>query len=168
MTIAAVSDIHDHIHNLRLILDRLRVADVLLCPGDLCAPFMVDELAEGFDGPIHAVFGNNDGDEYRLTRAAARRDRVTLHGEFARLPERRAGARVAMHHFPEVGRSVADGDRYDLVVYGHSHEWEVGRRGDTLCVNPGEVMGRLGPATAALVEPDEGRVERVEVSGAPA
>lgn len=167
--IAAVSDIHDHIHNLRTVLERVGPADLLLCPGDLCAPFMVDELADGFDGPIHLVFGNNDGDAHRITRAAAGRDRVTLHGEFCRLPsEETGGVRVAMHHFPEVGRSVAEGDRYDLVVFGHSHEWEIGRSGETLYVNPGEVMGRLGPVTAALVEPVEGRVDRIEVRGGPA
>lgn len=42
MKIAVVSDIHDHIHNLRAVLERLEAADLLLCPGDLCVPFMVD------------------------------------------------------------------------------------------------------------------------------
>ena len=31
------------------VLEQLDAADLLLCPGDLCAPFMVDELADGFD-----------------------------------------------------------------------------------------------------------------------
>lgn len=169
MKIAVVSDIHDHIHNLRAVLDRLEAAELLLCPGDLCAPFMVDELADGFDGPVHVVFGNNDGDAHRITRAADGRESVTLHGEFGRLaPEESGGDRVALHHFPEVGRSLADGDRFDLVCFGHTHEWEVGRAGSTLFVNPGEVMGRLGPPTAALVDTGAGEVERIEVDGGPA
>lgn len=165
MEIAVVSDIHDHIRNLRAVLERVAPADVLLCPGDLCAPFMVDELADGFDGPVHAVLGNNDGDGHRLTRAADGRERFTLHGEFGEIgPGETGGARVALHHFPEVGRSLAEDRRFDLVCFGHSHEWEVGRSdAGTLYVNPGEVMGRLGPATAALVDPDAGEVGRVEV-----
>lgn len=169
MRIAVVSDIHDHIHNLRAVLERLQAAELLLCPGDLCAPFMVDELADGFDGPVHVVFGNNDGDTYRIAGAAGERKTVTLHGEFGTLPpEEAGGARVALHHFPDVGRRLADGAAFDLVCYGHSHEWEVGREGGTLYVNPGEVMGRLGPVTAALVDTTAGEVERIEIDGAPA
>lgn len=169
MKIAVVSDVHDHVHNLRAVLRELGSADLLVCPGDLCAPFMVDELADGFAGPVHVVFGNNDGDTYRIARAAGERPAVTLHGEFGRLPpEEAGGARVAVHHFPEVGRALADGDRYDLVFFGHSHEWEVGRAGGTVYVNPGEVMGRLGAVTAALVDSRSGEVERVEVEGVPA
>lgn len=166
MRIAVVSDIHDHIHNLRAVLERLAEAELLLCPGDLCAPFIVDELADGFDGPVHVVFGNNDGDTYRIAGAADERESVTLHGEFGALsPEEAGGARVALHHFPEVGRPLADGGGFDLVCFGHSHEWEAGREGETLYVNPGEVMGRLGPVTAALVDPATDEVERVEVDG---
>lgn len=169
MKIAVVSDIHDHIHNLRAVLERLEAADLLLCPGDLCAPFMVDELADGFDGPAHVVFGNNDGDTYRIARAARDRDAVTLHGEFGTLPAEEAGGlRVALHHFPEVGRGLADGGAFDLVCFGHSHEWEVGRQGSTLYVNPGEVMGRLGSVTAAMVDTGSGDVDRIELEGVPA
>lgn len=50
MKIAVVSDIHDHIHNLRAVLGRLQAARVLLCPGDLCAPFVVDVEADEVEG----------------------------------------------------------------------------------------------------------------------
>ncbi len=169
MKIAVVSDIHDHIRNLRAILERVESAELLLCPGDLCAPFMVDELADGFGGPVHVVFGNNDGDTYRIAGAADDRDSVTLHGEFGTLPsEETGGTRVAVHHFAEVGRRLSESGAFDLVCFGHTHEWESGREGETLYVNPGEVMGRLGPVTAALVDTDSGEIDRLEVAGAPA
>lgn len=165
MRFGILSDIHDHIGQLRGALDRLDGrADVLLCCGDLCAPFMVDELADGFRGPIHVVFGNNDGDQYRITRAARARDRVELWGELAEIPpEAAGGTRVALHHFPRVGRALAATDRYDLVCWGHTHEWEAERIGGTLALNPGEIMGRLGPSTFALLDTDVGELERVEV-----
>lgn len=164
MRIGILSDIHDHIERLREALLRLEEADALLCCGDLCAPFMVDELADGFEGPIHVVFGNNDGDRFRITRAADARDRVTLWGEMAEIPaERMSGTRVAVHHFPEVGRRLAETGRYDLVCYGHSHEWESRRSGGTLAVNPGEIMGRLGPPTFATYDTATGDLDRLEL-----
>lgn len=161
MRIAILSDIHDHIDNLRAALSGVDGADLLLCCGDLCSPFMVDELADGFDGPVHVVFGNNDGDQFRITRAADARESVTLWGEFAELPaERAGGTSVALHHFPEVGRALAESGRYDLVCYGHSHEWETERLGETLAVNPGEIMGRLGVPTFGVYDTESRRVER--------
>jgi putative phosphoesterase len=162
--IGILSDIHDHIGRLREALDRLEGADTLLCCGDLCAPFMVDELADGFDGPVHVVFGNNDGDRFRITRAADGRGNLTLWGETAEIPaDRTDGTRVALHHFPTVGRRLAESGAYDLVCWGHTHEWDVVREGDTLGVNPGEIMGRLGPTTFAAYETGTGELERHEL-----
>lgn len=163
MRIIVLSDIHDHIGNLRSVLDRAS-GDMLICCGDLCAPFVIDELADGFEGPIHIVFGNNDGDAFRITRAAARRDRVHLHGEFAELGgEDIPDHSVAVHHFPGIGRRLAESGRYDLVCFGHSHVYEAGWEEKTLWVNPGEVMGRKGPVTWAEYEVAEERVQRREL-----
>lgn len=167
MRLAVLSDIHDHIGELRSALARLADAggaDRLLCCGDLCAPFMVDELADGFPGPMDVVFGNNDGDRFRITRAAAGYDRIRIRGEFAELAgEEVGGARVALHHFREVGRAVAAAGRHDLVCYGHTHEWERTLHGETTALNPGEIMGRLGPPTFAVYDTESRQVERHEL-----
>lgn len=164
MRAVVLSDIHDHLARLREALGRVDEADALLCCGDLCAPFVVDVLAEGFEGPVHVVFGNNDGDPFRISRAAAGHERVRLWGEFAELPsEEFDGRRIALHHFPEVGRALAESDRYDLVCFGHSHEWELERRGETLALNPGEIMGRFGSSSWAIYDTGAGRVERHEL-----
>ena len=62
MRVAVVSDIHDNIWNLDKALKLVADAAVLLCCGDICSPFTLKMLAEGFPGPVHVVFGNNDGD----------------------------------------------------------------------------------------------------------
>lgn len=163
MQVAIVSDIHDHIPELERILSRVEAADLLLCCGDLCSPFMVGELANGFSGPVHVVFGNNDGDAFRITRAAAERDDFHLQGEMAELElDDERGTRVALHHFPEVGRRLAASGAYDLVCFGHSHEWEVLEVGGCVAVNPGEVMGRFGAPTCALYDTGRGELEKIE------
>ncbi len=160
MKIAILSDIHDNIWRLGALLAGLQ-ADVLLFCGDFCAPFTLAQIAEGFAGPVHAVLGNNDGDRLLLAWVAARFPHVTLHGEFAELEL--DGRRVAVTHYPEIGRALAQGGVYDLVCYGHSHERAISQVGKTVQVNPGEVMGRFGLSTYALYDTASGQVQIVEV-----
>ncbi len=158
MRIAIVSDIHDHVWNLRAALDRLARggdgagtgAAALVCCGDLCSPFVVDELARGFPGgPVYVVFGNNDGDRYRIAdkaRGHPSHPAIEVRGESAVLEL--GGRRVFVHHFDDVGRLAAAAGAHDLVCYGHDHERRVRREpGAALEVNPGPIMGwhpRLG------------------------
>jgi hypothetical protein len=162
MRIAVLSDIHDNIWKLETLLAGLE-ADALVFCGDFCAPFTLAQIAEGFAGPVHVVFGNNDGDQFLLARVAGRFPHVTLHGDFAELEL--DGRRVAVTHYPEIGRALAQGGVYDMVCHGHSHERVVEQAGRTLRVNPGEVMGRFGLVTYALYDTATGQAEIVEVSG---
>ena len=160
MKIAILSDIHDNIWKLETLLAGLE-ADVLLFCGDFCAPFTLAQIAEGFDGPIHAVFGNNDGDQLLLARIASKYPAVRLHGDFAELEF--DGRWVAVTHYPQIGEALAQGRRYDLVCHGHSHERLVEPVGDTLRVNPGEVMGRFGLSTYALYDTHTGQANILSV-----
>lgn len=140
MKIAIVSDIHDHVWNLRAALAGLPAADALLCCGDLCSPFVVGLLADGFPGrPIHVVFGNNDGDLFRITQNAGRVADVQLHG--ALFQGEIGGVRVAVNHYPDIARAIAAGGQHDLVCYGHNHLFAIESVGGVLTVNPGTLMG---------------------------
>ncbi|MBZ0267246.1 metallophosphoesterase [bacterium] len=150
MRIGILSDSHDHVWNLRAALGTLAAeADVLLHCGDFCSPFLVPLLAE-FPGPVHAVFGNNDADRYRLQLQAAKTGNVTLHGEsfFAEL----GGRRFAMHHFDDVGRHLAATGEFDVVCFGHNHRLEIARVGACRLINPGAILG-YQPADRADVDP---------------
>jgi putative phosphoesterase len=160
MKIAILSDIHDNIWVLETLLNGLQ-ADALIFCGDFCAPFTLAQIARGFEGPVHVVFGNNDGDQLLISRVAARFEHVTLHGQFAELEY--GGRKIAVTHYPEIGRPLARSGLYDLVCHGHSHERLVEQEGQTLRVNPGEVMGRFGLSTYALYDTDSGQAEFVEV-----
>ena len=71
MRIAILSDIHDNLWNLAAAISSVQAADALICCGDLCSPFVIDELAK-FPKEVHIVFGNNDADLYRITSKASR------------------------------------------------------------------------------------------------
>lgn len=154
--VAAISDIHDNVWKLSGILANIREdgAQALLVCGDLCSPFTLQAIADGFSGAVEVVFGNNDGDQLLLARVASRHPHVTLHGQYAELTL--GGKLVALTHYPEIGRRLAAGGAFAAVFYGHSHRPEAERRGAWLGLNPGEVMGRLGRSTYGWYDTDSG------------
>ncbi len=139
MKIAILSDIHDNVWNLQAALRALDNTDVMLCLGDLNSPFIVPMLANGYpERPIHVVFGNNDGDLFRITKNAAAFSNITLHGEFFR--GELGGRRISASHFHTIAAELQTA-RTDLLCYGHNHLYLVEQRGDCLVVNPGPIMG---------------------------
>lgn len=142
MQIAILSDIHDHLENLERVLSEVQGMDLLLCLGDLCAPFTLDALADGFRGPVHVTFGNNDGDIHLLHRNAARHPNVSLVAPMGEVEV--AGQKLAFVHYPVFAEGLAALGRYDAVFCGHTHKHELRIVGRTVLANPGEVMGRFG------------------------
>ena len=161
MLLAICSDIHDNIWKLADALPGMNEADVCLFCGDFCAPFTLAQLVRGFDGPVHAVLGNNDGDARLLTQVAAAAGNTTLHGELAELDL--DGVKVAINHFPEIAASLAASGRYDLVCYGHDHTLKHEQIRRTWLVNPGEMMGRFGKSTYLLFDTKTNSVQVREV-----
>jgi putative phosphoesterase len=161
MRIAILSDIHDNIWQLDSVLSRVHGADALIFCGDFCAPFTLTQLAQGFAGPVHVVWGNNDGDKWLLTRNAITAGNVTLHGELAELEL--DGRKIAANHYPHIARQLAESGNYDLVAYGHDHTAHLEHLGRTVLLNPGEVMGRFGKSTFAWYDTATGQVEIVAV-----
>lgn len=152
MKIAVLSDCHDHLANLARALKQVQEAGAgrLFYLGDFCAPFTLTALAEGFGGPVDAVFGNNDGDVFLLCRIAGKFPQVTLHAPLAELEVE--GRKIALQHYPELGVRLAESQAYDAVFTGHDHKAYVHQKGRTLWANPGEIMGRFGSPSFGLYD----------------
>ncbi len=163
MRIAIISDTHDNIWKLDSAMPQLARADAIIHCGDICSPFVVKQLGEGLqDIPVHIVWGNNDGDHRLLMLTAAQAGNIHIHGEFADLTL--GGLKVAVSHYPEIARPIAESGRYDLVCYGHDHtanEEEVGR---TLLLNPGEMMGMKGRSSLVLFTTAQKKVVWVDIN----
>jgi len=138
MRLAILSDIHDNLWNLAAAMPVLQTADVLLCCGDLCSPFVIDELVQ-FSGSVNIVFGNNDADLYRITAKSLKKTNCQVHGELYQATF--DGRRIAMNHFDYLARPMAKSGDYDVVCFGHNHEFEISRHETTLLINPGPIMG---------------------------
>ena len=149
MLIGIVSDTHDHLSRLRqaLALCRERGAEIILHAGDFVSPFTAEEFRKA-DLPVIGVFGNNDGDKLYL------RERFSGVGDLHPGPHEMelAGRRIVLMHEPRALEALVASRRYDLVVYGHTHQIAL-QRGQPLVINPGECSGWLsGRATCAVVD----------------
>ena len=137
MRLGIISDIHDHLHNLQPVVAWLTgKTDLLICCGDLCSPFIMDELKK-YTGPVHIIFGNNDADLYRITRKSD--SRVQAQGEFLELDLN--GFRIGVNHFDNIAAPIARSGLYDLVCFGHNHRFSLAQHGRTLALNPGDAYG---------------------------
>ena len=98
MKIAILSDSHDRVDHLERVLASVKGsgAEHLCFLGDFCAPFSLAALAEGFSGPIDAVFGNNDGDVFLLMQVARNFAHVTFHHPLAE--HEIDGLKIALQH----------------------------------------------------------------------
>ncbi len=160
MKLGIMTDSHDNVPMVRRAVELFnrRKVDLVIHAGDFIAPFAVAPLAD-LDCRVVAVFGNNDGEREVLARkfeAIGEVHPVLADTEIG-------GRRVAAMHYPELADPIAASGRYDLVIYGHTHEIDV-RRGETVMVNPGETGGWLtGRSTAAIVELERMEVEIVDL-----
>ncbi len=164
MLVGILSDIHDNVPALRSALSELQAADCLICCGDLCSPFVINELGKGFAKDIHIVFGNNDGDLFRITNNSRNYPHIQLHGEMAELTL--DGCRFGINHYDTIGRVFADSDRYDVVCFGHNHQFEISRVNQTTVINPGEILGTLsGSSTYVTWDTQAKQAEKHTLAG---
>jgi putative phosphoesterase len=160
--IAIMSDSHDQITHLNQALDAALAAGAvaLLHCGDLCAPFMLNQIGEHFSGPVHVVFGNNDGDGRLLQVIAAKHPQIRLHGIYTELEF--DGRQIAMIHYPEPARRIAQSGQFDLVCYGHDHTKLLEQVGRGWLLNPGELLGMKGKVSWAIYDTQTGQA-KIEV-----
>lgn len=144
MLLVAVSDSHDNIAAIKKLGDALRSRGVSLVihAGDWVSPFTARFLRER---------------PYFLE--VAKKFNVEIAGDAAELEV--AGRKIAVYHgtSPVLLKALAESGLYDIVIYGHTHQAVIEKRGRTLVVNPGELCGCLtGRSSYALIN-----VEKLEV-----
>lgn len=149
MHIGVFSDVHDNLPKLRVALNVFRengVAVLVFC-GDFCSPIPAREMGI-FDGEIHCVFGNGDGDPFTIAKVSLEFPNLKLHGQHADLEI--FGHRIAVTHYPLYGQALARTGDYRAVFSGHTHIMHEERFGQCLWLNPGEVMGWKGRPACAV------------------
>ena len=163
MLIAIISDTHDQLPNLRAAIDHCNAnnVEIVIHCGDLISPFMLTQLAR-FAGPVHLVYGNNVGDQHIISSSCGSRfPSITHHGGLGMLEA--DGLKVAITHYPEMGRALAGQGRFDVVCCGHNHRYLVEEVAGCLVINPGDMLGKDVRPGFCILDSASRRVDRVEV-----
>lgn len=166
MKIAVLSDSHDNIPNLReaVSISNGLGAVVLIHCGDLISPFMLDELAL-FNGAVHLVYGNNAGDQHLISQACGTRfPAITHHGVLGLVEA--GGLRIAFTHYPQMARGLLLQGTFDVVCCGHNHRYQVESQGESLLINPGELLGKDAQPSFCVLDSSSRGVEQIEVGAA--
>ncbi len=150
MKIGIISDTHDNLPQIKKaveIFNREKV-ELVLHAGDFVSPFTSLEF-ENLNCPLKGVFGNNDGDKLFLL------EKFKGIGDF--YPETYQvnlyHKNIVMLHKNELVDALSESQKYDVIIYGHTHRSDLRKIGKTLIINPGECGGWLtGKSTIALLD----------------
>ncbi len=161
MKIGIISDTHDHMDNIHKAVEAFKKSKVafVIHAGDYISP----AAAKAFKGlHIIGVFGNNDGDKYRLIKAFQSID-GEMKGDFCELE--RNGIRFAVYHGtePQLKDAIVQGGKYDVIICGHTHKMEHVTVGNTIVLNPGTAHGFGGAATIAVFDTETKEPEFMEL-----
>jgi len=150
MKIGIISDTHDNLPQIKKavkIFDQEKV-ELVLHAGDFVSPFTFLEF-KNLNCPLKGVFGNNDGDKLYL------REKFKEIGEIYPAPyETNIDHKIIITlHEEKLIDALAESQKYEVIIYGHTHRTDLRKIGKTLIINPGECGGWLtGKSTIALLD----------------
>jgi len=162
MKIGVMSDSHDRMTMIRsaVAVFKENGVETIIHAGDFISPITFEYMKD-IDVPFFGVFGNNDGEKFFLKK------RFQNIGELHErcFIENIAGLKFIVLHENDTVDSIAKSGDYDVVIYGHTHEIDVRKIGNTLVVNPGEVCGWCtGKHTVAIIDTENLDVEIIDIS----
>lgn len=150
MKIAIISDTHDNTPAIVWFIEYLNQHGIKIAfhAGDMINPGILFRFRDHYQGHLHFVFGNNDGEQAIAVRRADPAENITCHLQEMRLEVE--GKKIFMNHYSSIGESMAKSDEFDLCVGGHDHQFRVIKHGKTLFINPGNTVTKdkwlLNPA----------------------
>jgi len=140
MNIAIISDTHDNSPAIVWIIEYLNEhkVPVALHGGDMINPGILFRFRDHYEGHLHFVFGNNDGEMALAERRANSAANLTCHLQEMRLELE--GRKIFMNHYSSISESVAKGQEFDLCIGGHDHQYRSVIHGKSLFLNPGNTV----------------------------
>jgi putative phosphoesterase len=150
MKIGIIADTHDNLPQIKKAVEifNQEKVELVLHAGDFVSPFTCLEF-KNLNCPLKGVFGNNDGDKIYL------QEKFKGIGELFPEPHKTNinHKNIIMLHLEKLIDALAESQKYEVIIYGHTHRTDLRKIGKTLIVNPGECGGWLsGKSTIALLD----------------
>jgi len=162
MKIGIISDTHDNLTQINKavkIFNQEKV-ELVLHAGDFVSPFTFLEFKK-LKCPLKGVFGNNDGDKLYL------QEKFKGIGELCPEPYQVNinQKSIIMLHKDGLIDALAESQKYEVIIYGHTHRTDLHKIRKTLIINPGECGGWLsGKSTIALLDLENSETNIIELS----
>lgn len=164
MKIGVMADTHDNVTKILQAVNFFNEQDdleIVVHAGDFVSPFAVAAMS-GLDCRVVAVFGNNEGEKIGVAKRFEGLGDLYVNFGSVEVGNRK----IAVAHYPELADTLAKGNQFDVVAYGHTHEIDTHKEGETLVINPGECGGWLtGQGTIAIVDLETLEPEIYELGG---
>lgn len=158
MILGIIADSHDNLPKLKkaIALFNQKNVNIVLHAGDYIAPFSVNMMENNLRCEYRGVFGNNDGEKKGLID----KSKGKINNEALELEK--FNKKIFLIH--DISKADIDLTKFDIVIYGHSHDVNFEKRNNTWLINPGECGGWLsGKSTVATLDliSDTPRIHRL-------
>ncbi len=163
LKIAIMADSHDNCDALARALSvaARRGAQHIIHLGDVVSPFTSRVFKAHFGGAITILFGNNDGDRVALMEKFSPLGAQLLHPPTS---IQIGGLDIAAMHEPLFPEFLSASKRFQLILWGHTHQLEIKEIDGVLALNPGELHGFLtGKKTFILLDTETMKPEVIQV-----
>lgn len=159
MKIGILSDSHDALEKIQKAVHifQEKKVDGIIHGGDFVAPFSVAILAH-LTIPWWGVLGNNDGEVVGIFQ----KSKGIIHSYYQEIEVN--SYRIWVSHYGRPAELAFQSGKYDLSIFGHTHEKMIKEENDRFLLNPGESCGLLtGVASVAICDLKKKEVEFLEI-----
>ncbi|MDD3627828.1 MAG: metallophosphoesterase [bacterium] len=140
MLLGVISDTHENMDKIAQavkIFNEYKVEAVFHC-GDWISPITSDYFKD-LECRLFGVFGNNDGDKnYLLKRYAGIAEIYPSPHKF-----QFNNLNILVMHEPDFLDEFIESGKFNIILYGHTHDIDIRKTEKTLICNPGEAGGWL-------------------------
>ncbi|MHA1298697.1 MAG: metallophosphoesterase [Candidatus Helarchaeota archaeon] len=165
--IGIISDTHDNLDIAKNAVKYFNSNNIDYClhAGDIIAPFVAKLVFNDLKCKerMTLVQGNNDGEiqgnRLNFTKIGCTFAGTTYIGTID-------NKKVIMQHdiHPTILESLAASQKFDIIIYGHTHKPEIKKVKNTIIINPGECCGLLsGDSTIAILDTEKMEAEIIKL-----
>jgi putative phosphoesterase len=163
MNIAIISDTHNNIPNIKIVLDYIKKHKVgmLIHCGDVTTVETVEYIANQCNMPFRFCLGNADITPYDMIECANLLDEVTCVGDSGEIIV--DNVRLFITHYPQEAMRVSyeKKDYYTHLFYGHTHKPWIEESESAYIINPGALAGMIYESSFCMLDSISGYVELV-------
>ncbi|MEN8252402.1 MAG: YfcE family phosphodiesterase, partial [Patescibacteria group bacterium] len=128
------------IENLNWALEKMKEENIshIFALGDYSSAFTVERLQVD-DVPVHAVWGNCDGDKQSMINSFPKINPNITFSKYDFEEIEIETKKYFITHYPQLAENAAKSLDYDAVFHGHTHEKRNEKIGNTPIINPGKL-----------------------------